>query len=289
LITSISADGHNIVELARPFYRCTTGKRTGGWDAFFDLPPANPGGIRQFMQEFHPTNVVAKTVGNRVEVTFDGLKIGIFSGSLKYTFYPGTPLIQQAAVLSTKEPDTAYYYDAGIEMTAEQDSRAGGNMESKISYFDLDGKLQVITPPYGSDRQSLAGHYRTVAAKMGTGSIAIFPPPHRYFFARDYTTNQGYLWYSSWRGRVGLGVHQYPDDGTAIDPLMNAPLDTSQEMSLFLLPGMGDSSATHQGCSGLYAQRSIYPPQRFHYIRASLASRIHRSGNAEGARLGAPV
>jgi hypothetical protein len=244
LITAISVDGHNIVELARPYYRCTTGKRTGGWDAFFDFPPANPAGTRQFMQEFHPVNAVARTVGNRVDVTFDGMRVGIFSGSIKYTFYPGTPLIQQAAILSTKEPDSAYYYDAGLEMTAEQDNRAGKNMESKISYYDLDGKLQEITPPYDSDRRSLAAHYRTIAAKMGAGSIAVFPPPHRYFFARDYTTNQGYLWYSSWRGRVGLGVQQYPDDDTTIDPWMNAPPGTNQEMSLFLLPGATDSSAT---------------------------------------------
>jgi hypothetical protein len=244
LITAISVDGQNIVESARPYYRCTTGKRTGGWDAFFDFPPANPAGTRQFTQEFNPTNVVAMTVGNRVEVTFDGMKVGIFNGSLRYTFYPGTALIQQTAILSTKEPDTAYYYDAGLEMTAEQDKRAGANMASKISYFDLDGHLQEMTPSYGSDRRSLAAHYRTIAAKMGAGSIAVFPPPHRYFFARDYTTNQGYLWYSSWRGRVGLGVHQYPDDDTLIDPWMNAPPDTKQEMSLFLLPGRGDSSAT---------------------------------------------
>jgi hypothetical protein len=244
LITSISFDGHTIVDRARPYYRCTTGKRAGGWDAFFDFPPANPAGTRQFMQEFHPAHVVAKTIGNRVEVSFDGMKVGIFTGSLRYTFYPGTPLIQQAAILSTQEPDTAYYYDAGLEMTADQDNRAGKNMASKISYFDLDGKFQEMTPPYDSDRRSVAAHYRTIAAKMGAGSIAVFPPPHRYFFARDYTTNQGYLWYSSWRGRVGLGVHQYPDDDTTIDPWMNAPPATEQEMSLFLLPGAGDTRAT---------------------------------------------
>lgn len=244
LITAISADGRAIVQLARPYYRCTTGKRAGGWDAFFDFPPANPAGTRQFMQEFHPTAVTAATIGNRVEVTFDGMKLGIFAGSLRYTFYPGTALMQQTALVSTSEPDTAYYYDAGLEMTADQDRTAGGNMASHISYYDADGKLTTITPPYSSDRHSLAAHYRTVSAKMGAGSIAVFPPPHRYFFARDYTTNQGYLWYSSWRGRVGLGVHQYPDDDTTIDPWMNAPPNSNQEMSLFLLPGAADSAAT---------------------------------------------
>ena len=210
LITAISVDGRNIVERAKPYYRCTTGKRRGGWDAFVDFPPADPEGTRQFLQEFHPTAAVAKTVGNRVEVTFNGMRMGIFNGSLRYSFYPGTPLIQQAAVVSTQEPDTAYYYDAGLEMTADQDRKAGDNMASHIFYYDIEGQLQEITPTYGSDRHSLIARHRVVAAKMGAGSIAVFPPPHRYFFARDYTTNQGYLWYSSWRGRVGLGVHQYP-------------------------------------------------------------------------------
>jgi len=244
LIMAISVDGRDIVKQARPYYRCTTGKRRGGWDAFFDFPPANPEGTRQFLQELDPTTAVAQTVGNRVEVTFNGMKLGIFHGSLRYTFYPGTPLIQQAAVVSTQEPDTAYYYDAGLEMTADEDRTAGGNMASHIFYYDTDGKLREITPPYGSDRHSLAAHYRVVAAKMGAGSIAVFPPPHRYFFARDYTTNQGYLWYSSWRGRVGLGVHQYPDDDTTIDPWINAPPDSKQEMSLFLLPGAENSIVT---------------------------------------------
>ena len=96
LITAISVDGRNIVELAKPYYRCSTGKRRGGWDAFFDFPPADPQGTRQFLLEFHPATVTAQTVGDRVEVTFDGVRAGIFTGSLRYTFYPGTPLIQQA-------------------------------------------------------------------------------------------------------------------------------------------------------------------------------------------------
>jgi hypothetical protein len=244
LITAIAIDGHNIVERAKPYYRCTTGKRRGGWDAFFDFPPADPDGTRQFLEEFNPTTAVARTAGNRLQVTLNGMRLGIFSGVLRYTFYPGTPLILQEAVVSTNVPDTAYYYDAGLEMTADQDRTAGLNMASHISYYDTDGKLQEITPAYGSDRHSLKVHYRAVAAKMGTGSIAVFPPPHRYFFARDYTTNQGYLWYSSWRGRVGLGIRQYPDDDTTIDPWMNAPPGSKQEMGLFLLPGARNSSTT---------------------------------------------
>jgi hypothetical protein len=243
LITAIAVNGKDVVTLAQPVYRCTTGKRSGGWDAFFDFPPAKPAGTHRFLQEFHPTAAAARTIGNRVEVTFNGMKLGIFSGELRYIFYPGTPLIQQVALLSTQEPDTAYFYDAGLQMASPEDVRAGGNMASSIVYYDAAGQLTRLTSPYGSERHTLTVRYRTVAAKMGSGSLAVFPPPHRYMFARDYTTNQGYLWYTAWRGQVGLGAQQYPDDNTGIDPWMNAPPGTVQEMGLFLLPGAGDPDA----------------------------------------------
>src|ERR1700724_3002086 len=66
LITSIAVNGRTVVEKATPFYRCSTGTRTGGWDAFFDFPPARPQGIRTFLQSFHPTAVTARTLGDRV-------------------------------------------------------------------------------------------------------------------------------------------------------------------------------------------------------------------------------
>ena len=88
LITSIVVNGHAVVEKASPVYRCTTGTRTGGWDAFFDFPPARPQGTRNFLQAFHPTTATARTVGDRVEVSFNGMEMGIFSGTIRYTFYP---------------------------------------------------------------------------------------------------------------------------------------------------------------------------------------------------------
>ena len=128
LITAITVDGRTIVDRAKPVFRCFTGKRRAGWDAFFDDPPAHPDGTRSFIGEFHAAGAAARTIGNRVEVSFDGMRLGIFSGSLRYVFYPGTELIQQVAVLSTNEPDTAYYYDEGLQMTSDADRRPGGTM-----------------------------------------------------------------------------------------------------------------------------------------------------------------
>jgi hypothetical protein len=258
LITAIAVNGRNVVEKATPVYRCSTGTRTGGWDAFFDFPPAQPQGTRNFLQSFHPTAVTARTVGDRVELSFDGMQMGIFSGSMRYTFYPGSALLQQTAILETNEPNVAYTYDAGLQMVSEADRRPGINMASTIVYYDADGKLRSITSPYGSERHTLQVHYRAVAAKMGAGSIVALPAPHRYLFARDYTTNMGYAWYSSWRGKIGLGIQQALDDNTAIYPWMNAPPGTKQEMGIFFLLGSGTAEQTLDKAL-TYTHRDIFP------------------------------
>lgn len=258
LITSISSDGKVIVDRAVPFYRLSTGVRTGGWDAFFDFPPMRPQGTRTFMQTFHPTAVKATTVGDRVEVSFDGFEMGIFSGSMRYDFYPQSSLIQQVALLTTNEKDVAYTYDAGMMMISEADRRPGLNMASNIMYYDADGQLRSITSPYGSERHTLRVHYRAVAAKMGAGSIVAFPAPHRYLFARDYTTNMGYAWYSAWRGKVGLGIQQCSDDNTLIYPWINAPPGTQQEMGIFFLLGADPPQEALDHVLA-YTHKDVYP------------------------------
>lgn len=258
LITSISVDGAPVVEKATPFYRCSTGIRTGGWDAFFDFPPGQPEGVRTFVQRLHPTMVKARTVGNRVEISFDGMEMGIFSGTMRYIFYPDSSLVQQVAVLETAEQNVAYTYDAGLVMTSDADRRPGINMGSNLVYYDADNKLQSITSPYGSERHTLQVHYRAVAAKMGAGSIVAFPSPHRYLFARDYSTNMGYAWYSAWRGKVGLGIQQPLDDNTAIYPWMNAPAGSKQEMGIFFLLGAGTPTETLDRVLA-YTHKDVYP------------------------------
>jgi hypothetical protein len=247
LLSAVSLEGRKVIERAQPFYRCETGKRRGGWDAFFDFPPGAPEGTRAFLAEFHPKNARARSVGDRVEVSFDGVRMGIFEGALRYIFYPESRLIEQQAALSTGEPDVAYFYDAGLRMTSHADETAGGNMNSHVSYYDTAGQFQTFSPVYGSERKPLAVRYRTLAAKMGAGSVAIFPAPHQYLFARDYTTNMGYVWYTAWRGTVSLGIRQLHDDDSPFYPWMNAPPGTVQEMRMFLLVSDEDARATLDG------------------------------------------
>jgi len=246
LITAIAVEGRAVLRRARPLYRCETGKRRGGGDQFFDFPPSHPEGTRAFEGNFRLKSASAKTDGNRVTLTFDGLRMGPFAGAIQYTFFPGSRLIQQRALVSTNEPDTAFFYDAGIQVTAEADRRPGDLMESEVSFFDTAGQMQTRGST-GSERIPDKVRYRTIASQLPSGSLAVFPPPHRYFFARDYTTNMGYVWHSLWRGQVSLGIRQLPDDNSPFYPWMNAPPGTQQELDLFLLPGDGDAKTTLSG------------------------------------------
>jgi hypothetical protein len=234
LLSSVAVEGKRIIERAQAFYRVETGKRRGGWDAFFDFPPSHPDGTRSFLAEFHPKSINARSIGDRVEISFDGMRLGIFSGSLRYLFYPGSRLIEQQAALTTNEPDTAYFYDSGLRLTSEADRRPGLVMESHISYFDTDGKFHSYVPDYASEREPLKVRYRTIAARSGAGTVSVFPPPHQYMMARDYTTNMGYVWYSTFRGALSLGIRQLPDDNSPFYPWMNAPPGTEQQMRMFI-------------------------------------------------------
>jgi hypothetical protein len=248
LITDISAGGSPVISEARPFYRGETGKRRGGWNAFFDDPTSHPEGTRHVHGTFMLRSAKARSIGERVELSFDGMRMGSFAGALSYTFYPGSRLIQQEAVLTTNEPDVAYYYDAGLDMAAPADRTPGNNMRSEFAYYDTSGTLKrAFSTGFQPEREPVKVRYRTVAAKTAGGSVAVFPAPHQYFFPRDFSSNLGYLWYRSWRGRVGLGVRQLRDENWQFYPWVNAPVGRAQRMSVFFLvsDAAPDAALTH--------------------------------------------
>lgn len=239
LITAISTGGQRIIERANPVYRCSTGRRRGGWDEFFDHPPADPDGTRSFRGAFRLKAAAARTVGDRVEIQFDGLSLGIFEGGIRYTFFPGSRMLRQEAVVTTRSGDTAFYYEAGLSMAVDVDRRPGNNMESRLAYFDTSGNLRVEPVHSVSEYKPVEARYRTVAVPVGRGSVAVFPAPHQYFFTRDFTSNMGYLWHSSWRGTVAFGIRQLPDDNSAFYPWANAPPGSEQRLGVFFLLSAG--------------------------------------------------
>lgn len=257
LISSIGVEDQTVVDRAAPVYRVSVGKRRGGWDEFFDFPPAHPDGTRSYRGDFQPRAASARTVGDRVEVHFDGLKLGVFEGGIRYTFYPGSRLLHQEAVVKTAEPDTAFYYDGGMRMSVEADRRVGGNMESTLVYYDTRGQLRR-DPATGPEWTPVKARYRTLAAPVGKGSVAVFPAPHQYLFARDFTTNMGFLFHSAWRGGVWLGIRQWPDDNSNFYPWANAPPGTEQRLGVFYLLSSGTAETALEDVLK-FTSRDRYP------------------------------
>jgi len=99
------------------------------WFAFHDAPlevpgeggnqmpplPRKPEEIRRADATFNTTGCSVKTDGARLEVTFPGLSMGIFAGSLQFTVYRGTNLVRMDAIAKTDEQFVAYKYDAGLK------------------------------------------------------------------------------------------------------------------------------------------------------------------------------
>ncbi len=242
LIESIAVDGAAVVSAVRPFYQVETGTRRRGWNAFFDFPPSHPDGTRHAQGVFSLRQATVRTVGERVELAFDGLRMGVFEGAVVYTIFPGSRLIQQEAVAATSAADVAYYYDGGWEMAAEADRAPGGNMRTRVSWYDTAGDLRHdVATGFDPERKPVRVRYRTLAAATADGSVAVFPPPHQYFFPRDFTSNLGHVWHRSWRGRVSLGIRQIRDTNWRFYPWMNAPPGETQRMSVFFL--LSDTAA----------------------------------------------
>jgi hypothetical protein len=191
------------------------------WEAFWDAPLSVPGGangpdtpnilrwmppaegigglpglprkpeeINRAAAVFRARTCDVITDGGRLEVSFPGVTLGVFSGKLQYTVYRGTNLIRQEVIAKTDEPSIAYKYDAGLGGLA-----IGPN--SRIIWHDTANDLQDYE--FGGSRNehefALRASNRLIAAEVNSGAIAVFPPPHTFFWARELSVNLGYNWY----------------------------------------------------------------------------------------------
>ena len=240
LLRSVAADGSTVLRDARPFYSVETGVRRKGWNAFFDYPPAHPQGTSAHFGELKLDSLRVETQGNRVLVHCGGFQAGPFEGSIVYTFFPGSRLVQQRAAVVTDVPNLAFIYDAGVEFVAPEQVQTGRNMITPFAYYDTEGELrQEAANGLQPERVHFKVRYRAMATAAGQGSVAAFPAPHQYFFPRDFTSNLSQNWHRSWRGRVSLGIRHARDTNWQFYPWANAPPGSQQSLSMFLL--LGDS------------------------------------------------
>jgi hypothetical protein len=240
-----------------PEYAVTTGRRRSGhglpedlrWWVYWDAPLTVPGPktgntdlprkaeeVRRYDASFRVTGCRVSTRGSRLEVDFDGLSMGVFTGGLRFTVYRGTNLIRQDAVAKTEEPSLAYIYRGGLKGFPADNSSA-------LHWVDTGGREQ--TSGFGGAPNegpvALRARNRVAIYENRNGSVAVFPPPHQFFFARQLEVNLGFVWYRKDSDRtLSLGVRQHeshegynPTWVERVWALFNAPPGTQQRMPVY--------------------------------------------------------
>jgi hypothetical protein len=243
------------------------------WDAPLDVPgqpntnvdmPRRPEEVRRAKATYNATGCAVKTEGARLEVTFPGLDMGIFSGQLRFTVYKGTNLLRQEAIAKTEQPSVAYKYNAGLRGFAIDKVKS-------INWQDVARAWQKheFGGAVNADPVTLRARNRLAIVETDAGSLAIFPPPHKFFWAREIELNLGYVWYRKdsdnsfsagvrqaereeeyrpygisdavWNRRVNQSRHNLGNFA-----LYNAPPGTWQHMAVYYYLGASDAASTQR-------------------------------------------
>lgn len=245
LIRSLAVEEGEVLRRLDPFLSLTVGSREAPagrpplmsvWNVFFDNPWKRP--HETFTSTFTKKNVTVASVGKRAVVSIGDVTAGSFRGVWSFTFFADCPLVQMEAVVSTAEDLRAYVYDLGL---------VGKNAGWKtLRWTDTEDALQTLAVDETAPDEALAVRHRLLALDGAHGSLAIFPPPHQFFYPLDPTANLKYLWHGSGHQgepRHGIGVRHDPRGSGNFVPWFNAPPGTQQRLALFLLPSAGDAEA----------------------------------------------
>jgi len=257
--------GRNLV----PEFGVTTGIRrtnhglpeTNRWDVFWDVPLNHTNEVRRFTASHHAERCAVKTDGARLEISFPGLSMGVFSGSLQFTVYRGANLLRLEAIAKTEEPSVAYKYEGGL----------GGFSTAilpRAFWHDVKSEPQSIELARAEPGKQVILRARSrVAVAEGGGSIAVFPPPHQFFFARELEVNLGYVWYRKDSGTTfAIGVrHADHEEGynpawiNGVFALYNAPPGTWQRMAVYFYLSASDAPACRKSVMA-YTHGDRYAP-----------------------------
>jgi hypothetical protein len=223
LLESLEMKGAPVARGLQPRWIVTTGARVDRPNEryiFFDKPAAGKNGpVRTHVSELDPVSVRIESSGRRATIAFGRLTAGPFSGTLDVHLYDGSPLLHLVAAMSQPEARVAYIYDAVLD----------GDVAT-LAWKDNTTDAFVRSAPEGEPRPVGVRH-RTIMAESDAGTVAVFPPPHAFFFPRDHTDNFKFV--QAGRGRFGL--RQDPDQKNAFVPWFDAPPGRTQSMGVFLL------------------------------------------------------
>ncbi len=236
-------------------------------DAPLDIPgvgekiPRKPEEIRRMDASFNTHGCSVRTDGARLEVIFPGLSMGIFTGSLQFTVYRSTNLIRMDAVAKTEEKWVAYKFDAGLNgFSTDTMSRVcwhdtGGNPHQ----YQFGGVRNDIRVPVKADN-------RVLVAEGKGGSLATFPMPHKFFWAREIHINNGYVWYRKDSDKkFGMGVRQSENESSTVPlyqdcyALYSAHPGTWQRMGMYFYMSLNAAEPTRQAVLA-FTHGDVYKP-----------------------------
>ncbi len=260
------------------------------WNAFWDAPlmvpgrpgtnldlPRKPEEINRSWAKYNVSSCQLKTDGARLEITFPGLDAGVFSGLLQYTIYRGTNLVRQEVVAKTNAPSVAYKYVGGLKGFTIGDDK-------KLVWRDTARGWQryAFGGSVNQDPVGLRARNRLAILESNGGSLAVFPPSHKFFFSREIETNLGYNYYrKDSETSFSIGVRQ-PDREVGAKPwgvsdavwtrrvgearghlnnfaLYNAPANTMQRMPVYFYLSASDSRTTQQHVMA-FTHDDVYKP-----------------------------
>ena len=260
------------------------------WNAFWDAPlvvpgrkgtnldlPRKPDEIHKDWATYRATGCQVKTDGARLEVIFPGFSAGVFSGLLQYTVYLGTNLLRQEAVATTTEPSVAYKYVSGLKGFTISDN-------TRLVWRDTARGWQQYAFGGAANQNpvGLLARNRVAILEANGGSLASFPPSHKFFFSREIETNLGYVYYhKDSETSFSLGVRQ-PDREVGAKPwgisdevwnrrvgearghlnnfaLYNAPAGSMQRMPVYFYLSPNDARTTQQQVMA-FTHDDVYKP-----------------------------
>ena len=203
-------------------------KKRNGWTIFFDRTSRKPS--ESGLLELKLNSVTVQSVGRRCIIDLDKLEGQTFSGKLRFTIYAGCDLIHLQSILQTKQDSRALLYHSGLTCDPN------GKMVSWVGLNDQVRRVQAAKGPASPERV----RHRTIALETEAGALAVFPPPHRYFYPLDEAYNLGFTWrgngFMDHVDKFGIGIRQDLEGDRRWVPWSNAPPGTKQELGVFWLP-----------------------------------------------------
>lgn len=249
-----------------PVFILTEGKRDlekrGGWNIFFDVTAYKPHTSHLLRKGRGSTRVSSE--GSRTVVTMNGMKGGTFQGDLEITLFNGSPLLNIAAVMTTQKDSTAIIYDAGLS--------GSHDTFKEVFWSNTDDYLESSLIQQNDESKNMAVKYRAIAGETAGGSLAVFPPPHQYFYPLDNAYNLQYTWYGSdYRNMIpefALGIRQDLMGDNRHVPWFNAPPNTRQRLNFFVLLSDEKDGKVLDGVKR-FTNSDSYKPLKGYYTMAS--------------------